>query len=191
MRISARWPDRACHAAIWEGPFVMGTPGYHVPAMPPDPFVPAEFVVPTGLVAAGLRLEPLGPQHNVADREAWTSSIDHIRATPGYEGSSWPSKVMSLDENLADLERHASDFAARIGFTYTVLDADAAVIGCVYIYPARRAGHDADVRSWVRASHAELDATLYRAVRDWLADAWPFRNPWYAVRPGADAPRAQ
>jgi hypothetical protein len=42
---------------------------------------------------------------------------------------------MSLDENLRDLRRHADDFQRRVGFTYTVLDDEDRVIGCVYIYP--------------------------------------------------------
>jgi hypothetical protein len=43
---------------------------------------------------------------------------------------------MTPEENRADLERHARDFAARSGFTYTVLDpSDRDVIGCVCIYP--------------------------------------------------------
>ena len=77
-------------------------------------------------------LEPLGPEHNEDDHEAWSSSIEHIRATPGFLDSRWPHP-MTLDENRADLERHARDFAQRSGFTYTVLDpADRDVIGCVY-----------------------------------------------------------
>jgi len=100
-------------------------------------FVPVDFAVPEGLTAEGFRLEPLGPQHNAADYAAWTSSIGHIRATPGFAGTSWPHE-MSLAENLRDLERHAQDFAERRGFTYTVLGAGAGdVIGCVYIYPPR------------------------------------------------------
>ncbi len=35
-------------------------------------------------------------------------------------GASWPHQ-MGLAENLRDLERHAQDFIARRGFTYTVL----------------------------------------------------------------------
>ncbi len=73
------------------------------------------------MVEEAFLLEPLGPQHNVADYAAWTSSLDHIRATPGFADRSWPHE-MSSDENLADLERHARDFEARTGFTYTVLD---------------------------------------------------------------------
>jgi|SRR5215207_8531672 len=43
---------------------------------------------------------------------------------------------MTLEENRADLERHARDFAARSGFTYTVLDpSDRSVIGCARLTP--------------------------------------------------------
>lgn len=49
-------------------------------------FVPADFEVPGGLTAEQFRLEPLGPQHNAADYDAWTASIGHIQATPGFAG---------------------------------------------------------------------------------------------------------
>jgi hypothetical protein len=145
-------------------------------------FVPDDFEVPAQLVAGEFRLVPLGPEHNDSDYDAWTSSIDHIRATPGFAGASWPSEDMGLAQNLADLERHARDAAERMGFTYTVLGPDGSVIGCVYIYPPRRAGYDADVRSWVRASHAQLDESLWRVVTDWLVEDWPFRRPEFAAR---------
>ena len=89
---------------------------------------------------------------------------------------------MTLDDNRRDLERHAQDFAAREGFTYTVLDpASRAVIGCVYIYPAENGRHDAAVTSWVRASHAELDLALRRLVSRWLSESWPFERVDYAT----------
>jgi len=131
---------------------------------------------------------PLGPEHNEADREAWTSSIAHIRATPGFETGSWPERVMTLDENRADLVQHARDFSERTGFTYTVLDDAGAIVGCLYIYPSRDQAHDAKVRSWVRAMDADRDIALYDAVRDWLADVWPFRNPAHAPRAERAAP---
>jgi hypothetical protein len=147
------------------------------------PFVPDEFRVPRTLVDARFRLEPLGPQHNAADHAAWTSSIEHIRATPGWEGKDWPPpEGMPTEENLRDLERHAADFAARRGFTYTVLAPDGDVIGCVYIYPARGGEHDAHVRSWVSAAAAELDAPLHAAVSRWLVEQWPFERIAYAER---------
>ena len=146
-------------------------------------FVPAGFDPPTSLETTEFRLEPLGPQHNQADHAAWTSSIDHIRATPGYPDGTWPPvDGMTLEENLADLRRHAADFARGAGFTFTVLDpVDDDVIGCVYLYPSRAEEWDVTVQSWVRASHAELDRPLADAVAAWLAAAWP----WERVhRPG-------
>ena len=144
------------------------------------PFVPADFEVPLDLASDRFRLEPLGPEHNDRDHEAWMSSIDHIRATPGFPDGKWPT-AMSAEENLADLVRHASDFAARRGFTYSVLDGDE-VIGCVYIYPTKDADHDAEVQSWVRASRAELDVVLWQAVSTWLVEVWPFERPLYEPR---------
>src|SRR5919202_1807793 len=101
------------------------------------PFVPEEFDPPTLLaVGALLRLEPLGAGHNERDYAAWTSSMDHIRLSPGWDKERSGPRQMSLAENRADLERHARDFDSRSGFTYAVLDPDDDVVGCVYIYPS-------------------------------------------------------
>jgi hypothetical protein len=147
-----------------------------------EPFVPSWFVVPLALLTPRFRLEPLGPQHNDSDYEAWSSSLEHIRATPGWQASSWPDD-RSIDDNLRDLQGHADDFEHRKGFTYTVLDpAGGDVIGCVYIYPDKSGEHDAGVHSWVRASRPELDVELWRAVGSWLAEDWPFETVDYAER---------
>lgn len=146
-------------------------------------FVPADFDVPPELVTPRFRLEPLGPEHNDPDYAAWTSSIDHIRETPGFRGSSWPpADGMSLEANLGDLQRHTDDFGRRRGFTYTVIETGGDVIGCVYIYPSRKDPDVTDVRSWVRADRAELDVELYDAVSEWLAVRWPFTDVDYALR---------
>jgi hypothetical protein len=144
------------------------------------PFVPSDFDVPTAFAEPGFHLEPLGPEHNERDHEAWMSSIDHIKATPGFENWSWP-EPMSLEANLADLVEHATDFTNRAGFTYSVLDGND-VIGCLYIYPARDDTHDAEIRSWVRADRAEMDPVVWRVVADWIAADWPFVAPRYASR---------
>jgi hypothetical protein len=144
-----------------------------------SPFVPADFVVPDGLLRPEFSLVPLGPEHNERDYAAWTSSVDHIRGTPGYATHDWPHPMEPAD-NLGDLVRHAEDFERRTGFTYSVLDGDD-VIGCVYIYPGDAAGA-ARVRSWVRADRAALDVVLYRAVTDWLRRDWPFTAWDYAPR---------
>jgi RimJ/RimL family protein N-acetyltransferase len=145
-------------------------------------FVPPDFDVPLGLERSEFVLEPLGPEHNDLDYDAWTSSMEHIAATPGYPDGSWP-REMTRDENRADLQRHADDFRARKGFTYTVLDpAGRDVIGCVYIYPLPDSDHDACALSWVRESHAQLDTPLWRTVSEWLESDWPFASVEYAPR---------
>jgi len=145
-------------------------------------FVPSEFEVPTGFNGPGFRLEPLGPQHNERDHNAWMSSIEHIHSTPGFRPPvEWPAP-MSLEANLADLDGHARDFESRDGFTYSILDGDD-VIGCLYIYPSSTPGRDASVSSWVRASRAEMDVVVYRSLSTWIGEAWPFESPDYAARP--------
>ncbi len=91
---------------------------------------------------------------------------------------------MTLERNAADLAGHEEDFAQRRGFTYSVVsDTGDEVIGCVYIYPSAKDGVEADVRSWVRATHADLDSPVYQTVRDWLSTDWPFDSFDYAPRP--------
>lgn len=158
--------------------------------MPATAFVPAEFAVPTEVTFGEMRLAPLGPEHNDADFAAWSSSIEHIRSTPGFPDGSWP-RPMTLEENLRDLERHAEDFRLRRGFTYTVLDATGDVIGCVYIYPSKNEHVDAQVQSWVRVDRAALDRPLYEAVGAWLRRAWPFASIEYDERVGDEVRRTR
>ena len=127
-------------------------------------------------------LEPLGPEHNEQDYDAWTSLHRAHQDDARYPDGSWP-REMTRDENLADLQRHADDFRTRKGFTYTVLGpAGREVIGCVYIYPPRGTDNDACALSWVRQSHAHLDIPLWRAVSEWLESDWPFASVEYAPR---------
>jgi hypothetical protein len=146
--------------------------------MTSDNFVPVGFDPPTSLVTDRFILEPLGPQHNEADRAAWMSSIEHIRSTPGYPDGRWPpANGLTLEENLKDLRRHADDFARRVGFTFTVLDPGSKdVIGCVYLYPPESEEWDVTAQSWVRADRAELDGPLADAVARWLATDWPWQR---------------
>lgn len=149
--------------------------------------LPADFAVPGVYRARGFRLELLGPQHNVADHAAWTSSIPHIRATPGIaEGFAgrWPPVAgMTLEENLADLVSHAERSARGVDLAYTVLDQlEGAVVGCVYLKPARDP-LSVQVLSWVSAARAELDGPLTQVVGDWLLADWPFTSVRYRRGP--------
>jgi hypothetical protein len=53
-------------------------------------FAPERFEPPAGLATERFVLEALGPQHNQSDHEAWSSSIEHIRATPGSRTAPGP-----------------------------------------------------------------------------------------------------
>jgi len=77
---------------------------------------------------------------------------------------------MTLEANLDDLVRHAKDFEVRRAFTHSILEGED-VIGCIYIYPDRRTNHDASISSWVRQSHAELDAEVRQALSTWIDEA--------------------
>ena len=139
------------------------------------PLVPADFSVPTRFATGPFVLERLGPEHNERDYAAWSSSVEHIRATEGFVGGRWPHP-MSLEENLADLERHRAEFEERSAFAYSVLDpATNDVVGCVYVDPAP-SGDGAVVRSWVRESHAALDAQLRDVVVSRLEREWPLAS---------------
>jgi hypothetical protein len=140
--------------------------------------VDGSFDVPASYTAGGLRLELLGPRHNEADHAAWTTSIEHIRATPGFDGGWPPPDGMTLAENLADLESHADRSARQVDFAYSVVDAVTSdVVGCVYFKPAG----DGEVRalSWVCAARADLDGPLTDIVGTWLREVWPFGTVHY------------
>jgi uncharacterized protein len=175
---------RACFACELTPPAHPGVPWTLVVVERRPDFVPPGFVPPAGLAAGDVRLEPLGAHHNERDHTAWSSSIAHIHATPGFADGDdpWPTP-MTLHQNLGDLEMHARHFRDRTGFTYTVLDRDGDVVGCVYIYPGS-GPRTAAIRSWVRASHAHLDRPVHDAVSSWAhGPAWPFTTVTYAPRP--------
>lgn len=147
-------------------------------------FIPATFDVPRTVQFPGFRLEALGSEHNERDHAAWTSSMDHIHATPGFEGHPWPMP-MTLAENLADMEMHAREFDERTSFTWSILAASGdEVIGCVYLYPfdPPRPGRGR-FRSWVTAARAAEDAPIRDQLDEWFAATLPIavdRN-WHAA----------
>jgi RimJ/RimL family protein N-acetyltransferase len=139
------------------------------------PLVPPDFEVPSPPVHSAFGIEPLGPEHNAADLEAWTSSIDHIHATPGFHPDGWPERPYTLDENMADLESHRQHHQQRIDFAWTVLDPvdPGTVIGCVYLKPDLTGVAEAEASSWVRADRAQLDRQLRDHLSPWFDSKWP------------------
>ena len=115
------------------------------------------------------------------DYEAVMESWVRLFAVDGR----WPREGFTLEENLADLQRHQHEFIKRIGFAYTVISLDESrVLGCVYINRVKHRSVDASVTMWVRESEYEkgLDPTLFKAVSEWLDSAWPFKKVVYPYR---------
>jgi hypothetical protein len=142
---------------------------------PEQPLVPPEFEVPDPPDHPRFRFEPLGPEHNAADLDAWSSSIGHIHATPGFPPGGWPERPYTLAENRADLERHRDHHQRHVDFAWTVLDPvhPATVIGCVYLNRDPTGLAAAEGRSWVRGDRAELDRELREHLRPWFSRSWP------------------
>ena len=58
----------------------------------PGRLVSPSFEPPKPADHPRFRFEPVGPEHNAADLDAWSSSIDHIHATPGFRPDGWPER---------------------------------------------------------------------------------------------------
>ncbi len=147
------------------------------------PLVPAEFEVPLSLETERLRLRPLCASDAVKDYDAVMTSAERLK-TVYCPIKTWPDGL-TLEQNLKELAWHEIEFQKRKSFAYTVVSlGESQVLGCLYLYPTGRGGHDVEVSLWVRASEAEtgLDAHLYETVRRGIAEAWPFETPAYPGR---------
>jgi len=82
-------------------------------ARPDEPaFVDPSFLPPPPPRSPGFFLTPLGVEHNEADLEAWSSSVEHIHATAGFEGHPWPDEPMPLYRTVTAWVESAWPFAS-------------------------------------------------------------------------------
>ncbi len=145
-------------------------------AVTATPFVPATFEVPLRLVTPEFTLRKLTVDDVIKDFEAVMSSASHLRTV--WPESDWP-EGLTLRQNLIDLGWHEKEFQTRQSFAYTVLaPSEERAVGCVYVYPSTKVGHDAEVYLWARQSELEsgLEDRLYLSVRNWLQQHWPFSS---------------
>lgn len=147
------------------------------------PIVPDDFDVPSVLETDLIRMRPLTLQDAVKDYEAVMESEERLRTV--YEpGGEWPLGL-TLEQNMIELGWHQTEFQLRTSFAYTVVSLDESrVLGCMYIYPTKKADFDVEVTMWVRQSCVAdgLDEHLYETVSKWIAKDWPFKNPAYPGR---------
>jgi hypothetical protein len=146
-------------------------------------FVPDNFIVPEKLETDRFRLRMLSVDDVEKDYDAVMTSCRELR-NPNDENS-WPRENMTLEEDLQDLKAHQEEFLNRIAFAYTVMSLDESqCLGCVYIDPSEKSMFDAEVYLWVRTSELPngLDEILYKTVKAWVKERWPFKNVAYPGR---------
>ena len=148
-----------------------------------QPLVPNDFDVPEVLETDRMRLRPLTINDAVKDFEAVMTSEERLRTVYDPDGD-WPLGL-TLEQNIIELGWHQTEFQLRTSFAYTVVDLDESeVLGCIYIYPTRNSGYDAEITMWVRQSRVEegLDEHLFETVEPWIDEIWPLANPAYPGR---------
>lgn len=147
------------------------------------PFVDPEFVVPEQLETEAFRLRMLTVNDVVKDFDAVMSSAEYLQGM--FPGSEWP-RGLTLEQNLIDLGWHQKEFQRRSSFAFTVVTLDESrVVGCVYIDPTQKRDYDAEVYLWAReaAIGSSSDERLFKAVRAWIDEKWPFEKVGF---PGRD-----
>jgi len=145
-------------------------------------FVPDDFEIPALLETDRFRLRMLSVDDVEKDYEAVIESREFLRT---MFGGPWPRPRFTLEENLADLERHQQEFLSRKAFAYTVVSLDETrVLGCVYIDPPETTDSDAVVVMWVRQIEYDkgLDEILFNDVSNWISSDWPFKKVDYRGR---------
>jgi hypothetical protein len=142
----------------------------------PAPFrAPARLELPSGHHLRQIRASDLD-----IDYPAVMGSQSRLWAVFGRAWG-WPPADLTREQDLEDLERHVEEMEGNLSFNYAILDAgETRLLGCVYLDPPEVDDDaDAEVTCWVVDDEVggPLEACLLPTVRDWLADAWPFRHP--------------
>ena len=149
-------------------------------------FYPSDARIPEVLQTDEFLVRPLRATDVTLDYDAVISSRAELLLG---SGGTWPRDGFTLEENLADLERHEREHQDRVAFTYTVMNpTETECLGCIYLVPLERIlGHDggsagyladrtAYVTFWVRHSHLadNLDRRLLQALISWFQNEWAF-----------------
>ncbi|WP_143316464.1 hypothetical protein [Clostridium sp. HBUAS56017] len=142
-------------------------------------FIPDEFVVPTIYKTENFTIRKLTVLDLQKDYIAVMEARDHIHElyTKEYTNG-WPADNLTLEEDENDLKRHEKEFNERVAFAYTVFDIqNENCLGCIYIDPSDC--YDAEITMWTR-DHV-TDMLLYKTVKKWIENHWPFENTYYPI----------
>jgi hypothetical protein len=149
--------------------------------------LPPGHTVPTELTYEDLLIRAITRADLDDDVRGINASMELIRRT---RGGRWPTEPVTAEGNFVDLVWHELEFRDATSFTYVVRHGDGGYVGCAYLYPLGRRGplseallaYDVDVSWWVTPDAHERGYyhKLYRALRHWLADIFPFEAPFYS-----------
>jgi hypothetical protein len=150
--------------------------------------VPDSFQVPTSYTAANYKLVPLGPAVTAVDYKAYMGSMDHIRKT---QGGNWPTRQITMADQVKDMAGEKEQWEGRKSFSFAVLSTDGTTeLGCFYLRPSPKEGYDVVATMWVTKEEFAkgFDPQLYKDMKLWVAQAWPFKNvAWRGREISADA----
>ena len=151
-------------------------------------FYPSDVSVPQVLRTDEFLLRPLRATDVQLDYDAVIiSRAELLRSS----GGTWPREGFTLEEDLADLERHELEHHERVAFTYTVMNpAETECLGCLYINPLERllgrgtesgeylSDNTAYVSFWVRSTRLadHLDRRVLTALIPWFLNEWAFSH---------------
>jgi len=149
--------------------------------------LPDGWAAPAELAYEDVRAYALTRQHLRDDVQGINASLGLIRRT---RGGDWPTEPVTEDFNYVDLVWHECEFRDGGSFTYGTYDAAGQYLGCCYLYPVGRRTplsaellrYDVDVSWWVTPDAYERGyyTKVYRALRHWIATAFPFPAAHYS-----------
>jgi RimJ/RimL family protein N-acetyltransferase len=149
--------------------------------------LPPGYTAPTRLAYEDLVARAISRADLDDDVRGINASIELIQRT---RGGGWPTEPVTEELNFVDLVWHELEFREGSSFAYAVYDTGGGYLGCCYLYPIGRRtqlseellGYDVDVSWWVTpdAYKRGYYQKLYRALRHWLADRFPFERPYYS-----------
>ena len=151
--------------------------------------LPAGFAAPTRLTYEDVVARTLTRADLDDDVRGINASVDLIQTT---RGGGWPTGPVTEEENFVDLVWHELEFREGASFAYAVYDDGGEYLGCCYLYPMGRRTqlsesllqYDVDVSWWVTpdAYARGYYAKLHAALRQWLAESFPFVDVYYSNR---------
>jgi hypothetical protein len=157
---------------------------------------PDTIPVPECFQTEEFLLRPLRATDVLLDYDAVISSRTELWLR---SDGTWPREGFTIEENLADLERHEREHFERSAFTYTIMNpTETECLGCIYMKPLgptlRSALENLEqtvsigeygvgITFWVRQSRLadHLDTRLLQALITWLKTEWLFTCVLFAA----------